>query len=146
MRGRSRSLVVVLAARGLAPVIQLFALYVVFHGHYSPGGGFQGGVLLAASFVLVRLAEGYRVGQRQVPRRAGPLLGAAGVLVFVGVGGAAFLTGGNFLDHGRVPVPGPDPAGLRSLMILVIEVGVAIAVAAVLTALYDELLGDEDDG
>ncbi len=145
MRTPSRSLVVVLAARGLAPVIQLFALYVVFHGHYSPGGGFQGGVLLAASFVLVRLAEGYDAGQHQIPRRAGPLLGAAGVLLFAAVGAAAFLTGGNFLDHGRVPLPGLAPADLRSLMILVIEVGVAIAVAAVLTAIYDELLGSEDD-
>ena len=145
MRSPSRSLVVVLAARGLAPVIQLFALYVVFHGHYSPGGGFQGGVLLAASFVLARLAEGYDAGQHQVPRRSGPLLGAAGVLLFAAVGAAAFLTGGSFLDHGRVPVPGLAPAELRSLMILVIEVGVAIAVAGVLTAIYDELLGSEDD-
>ncbi len=135
----------VLAARGLAPVIQLFALYVVFHGHYSPGGGFQGGVLLAASFVLVRLAEGYRVGQYQVPRRAGPLLGAVGVLVFAGVGFAALLAGGSFLDHGRVPLPGLAPAELRSLMILVIEVGVAMAVAGVLTAIYDELLGGDGD-
>ncbi len=145
MRAPSRSLVVVLAARGLAPAIQLFALYVVFHGHYSPGGGFQGGVLLAASFVLVRLAEGYGAGQRQIPRRAGPLLGAAGVLLFAAVGAAAFLTGGNFLDHGRVPLPGFAPPELRSLMILVIEVGVAVTVAAVLTAIYDELLGGEGD-
>ncbi len=145
MRETSRSLVVVLAARGLAPVIQLFALYVVFHGHYSPGGGFQGGVLLAAAFVLVRLAGGYETGRHQITRRAGPLLGAAGVLLFAAVGAAAFLTGGNLLDHGRVPVPGFAPAELRSVMILVIEVGVAIAVAAVLTAIYDELLGSEDD-
>ncbi len=143
MRGPSRSLVVVLAARGLAPAIQLFALYVVFHGHYSPGGGFQGGVLLAASFVLVRLAEGHEAGRHQVPRRAGPVLGAIGVLLFAAVGAAAFFGGGSFLDHGRVPLPGLAPADLRSLMILVIEVGVAIAVAAVLTAIYDELLGGD---
>ena len=38
----------------VAPFIMLFALYVIFHGHYSPGGGFQGGTLLAASIILLQ--------------------------------------------------------------------------------------------
>ena len=36
--------------------MQLFGLYVIVHGHYSPGGGFQGGVALGASFILLALA------------------------------------------------------------------------------------------
>ena len=39
--------------RFLIPFIQLFGLYVIAHGHGSPGGGFQGGCILAASFILI---------------------------------------------------------------------------------------------
>jgi multicomponent Na+:H+ antiporter subunit B len=42
--------------RILIPFIQLFGLYVIVHGHHSPGGGFQGGVILAASFILLCVA------------------------------------------------------------------------------------------
>ena len=40
---RSSSPIVIVANRIVSRLIQLFALYVIFHGHYSPGGGFQGG-------------------------------------------------------------------------------------------------------
>ena len=36
------SLIIRVASRFMVPFIQLFGLYVVAHGHYSPGGGFQG--------------------------------------------------------------------------------------------------------
>ena len=34
------------------PFILLFGLYVITHGELGPGGGFQGGVIVAASFIL----------------------------------------------------------------------------------------------
>jgi multicomponent Na+:H+ antiporter subunit B len=43
------SLVVRFAARVQAPLLQLYGIYVLLHGHYSPGGGFQAGAALAAS-------------------------------------------------------------------------------------------------
>ncbi|MCA1790240.1 MAG: cation:proton antiporter, partial [Thioalkalivibrio sp.] len=42
----------------LTPFIMIFALYVQFHGDYSPGGGFQAGVIFAAAFVLYALVYG----------------------------------------------------------------------------------------
>ena len=48
--------IVLLGARLLSPYIFIFGMYVIFHGHYSPGGGFQGGALLAASILLMRVA------------------------------------------------------------------------------------------
>ena len=46
------SIIVKKATKLLVPSIQVFALYVLFHGHHSPGGGFQAGVLIGASGVL----------------------------------------------------------------------------------------------
>ena len=49
-------LIVTNTVRLIVPVIQIFAFYVLAHGHVSPGGGFQGGVVMGASFILVALA------------------------------------------------------------------------------------------
>ncbi|NVM57303.1 MAG: sodium:proton antiporter, partial [Desulfobacterales bacterium] len=46
-------LIIKTVCRLLIPFIQLFALYVIAHGHHSPGGGFQGGVILGASIMLL---------------------------------------------------------------------------------------------
>jgi multicomponent Na+:H+ antiporter subunit B len=47
----SHDLIVTTICRILIPFIQLFGLYVIAHGHHSPGGGFQGGVILGASII-----------------------------------------------------------------------------------------------
>ena len=49
-------IIVTHTVRLMVPVIQIFAFYVLAHGHVSPGGGFQGGVVMGASFILVALA------------------------------------------------------------------------------------------
>ena len=53
----SNNPILIIASRFLTPFIQLFALYVIVHGHYGPGGGFQGGGILAASIILLRLSR-----------------------------------------------------------------------------------------
>jgi len=45
-------------SRLMAPAIFLLGVYVVLHGHLTPGGGFAGGVLIAGAFVLLVLAFG----------------------------------------------------------------------------------------
>ena len=47
-------MVVSTTCRVLIPFAQVFALYVLFHGHESPGGGFQGGAILGATIILAR--------------------------------------------------------------------------------------------
>jgi len=47
-----------IAVDTLFPIIILFGVYVIIHGHLSPGGGFQGGVIIASAFLLMFLAKG----------------------------------------------------------------------------------------
>jgi len=142
----SPNLIVRVAGRLVAPLIQIFALYVLFHGHYSPGGGFQGGVMIAASVILLRLSHGHRVTQRVLLTSLATRGAAIGALVFLGVGVVALLHGGEFLDYGVIPFT-PDEAMRRSHGILLIEVGVALACISALVSIYDDVLiaGDEDD-
>lgn len=133
------SVIVRTLVRALVPFVQLFALYVVFHGHGSPGGGFQGGVILAASYILIALALGREELDRRVREGAVLVLGAVGVLLFALTGALGPLLGGNLLDYSILPLPGVHGAEARALGILVIEVGVALGVAGALTLIFCRL-------
>lgn len=144
MREHYADRIVALSARLVTPFIQLFALYVVFHGHYSPGGGFQGGAMLAASFLLIRLSIGTQGAQLQFRRNWGTPGSSIGALVFLGTGMLTLFLGADFLDYAGLPLELPEPE-LRNLGILIVEIGVAVAVAATLTAIYDDLIGDKPE-
>ena len=131
--------IVSLVSRVVSPFIMLYALYVIFHGHYSPGGGFQGGTMLAAAVLLVRLAAGGELGQLQFKTSWGTILGAVGVLIYFGTGFAALLLGGNFLNYHTLPL-GSDPAAVRGWGILLVEIGVGLAVMGILVTIYDDLI------
>jgi len=139
MMDKYQSVVVELVSRAVVPAIQLFALYVITHGHYSPGGGFQGGVLLAASTMLLRLTQGREESFRWFPPGAAFVLAALGVLVFVLIGLVSVALGGAFLDYGHIAWPGASPATLRYYGILVVEVAVALTVWGTLVAIFDEI-------
>lgn len=136
---RSSSPIIVMVNRILSRLIQLFALYVIFHGHYSPGGGFQGGALLAASIILLRMSEGTQASQSQFATRWGTPASAIGALFFIAMGMASLLAGGEFLNYSLLPWPGMTPANVRSLDILLIEVGVALTVMGALVSIFDNL-------
>jgi multicomponent Na+:H+ antiporter subunit B len=145
MRRQFESPIVLLGARLLSPYIMLFGWYVIIHGHYSPGGGFQGGALLAASVLLIRIAGGKRVSRLQIQEFATTPLAIIGVLIYFGTGFISVLTGSYFLDYAALPIPGLEPAMLRYYGILIIEVGIGLAVMAILVMIYDNMVKGEDN-
>ena len=76
----------------------MFALYVLFHGEYGPGGGFQAGVIFATGAVLYGLVFGLDRAQRVVPGAALWVLTCLGLLLYLGLGLVTMLLGGTFLD------------------------------------------------
>jgi multicomponent Na+:H+ antiporter subunit B len=123
--------------RLVVPFIQLFALYVVAHGHHSPGGGFQGGVIFGAAIILFALSYNLRSATRRMNERAGSLLSTAGIFLYAGTGALCLVLGANFLDYSALAgILGVDPVTARSHGILIIEIGVGIAVSAVMVILY----------
>ena len=115
------------------PLILLFALYVLFHGDYGPGGGFQAGVIFATGFVLYALTHGLGNAERVIPPALLGILAAAGVLLYSAVGIEGMLLGGKFLEYN---VLADDPVSGQHLGILLIETGVGITVAAVILIIY----------
>jgi multicomponent Na+:H+ antiporter subunit B len=125
----------------VGPVV-MFGTYVVAHGHLTPGGGFQGGVILAAALLLAYVAGRLLTLERVRPValvEVADALGAA-AFVLVAVGGlvfgvaamANFLplgTQGSLLSGGTIP-----------LLSVLVGIEVAGAMALILTEFLDQLL------
>ncbi|GMU49849.1 MAG: hypothetical protein AMXMBFR31_20750 [Candidatus Desulfobacillus denitrificans] len=129
----TRDMVLRVVAKLLIPFILLFALYVQFHGDFGPGGGFQAGVILAAAMVFYAVIFGLDNARKVLPDRLVETMIAAGVLLYLGVGVAGLLLGGNFLDYF---VLSADPVAGQHRGIFWIELGVAITVCGVMLKVF----------
>jgi len=136
---KQESIIVRTLARLLIPFIQLFGLYVIMHGHSSPGGGFQGGVILGASFILLAIAYGMDEVKRRFSEKAITVMMSTGVLIYAVIGVICVLLGANFLDYGILPLE-HEPRGMGMLGI---EIGVGITVMAVMVSIFRGLISFE---
>lgn len=113
----------------LGPLVLIFGAYLIAFGHVSPGGGFQGGVVLASGILLLAIGRGTdTVFAVLTPRLLARIEAAAFALLLV-TGLAGMLAGkgffGNFLS-----ARGPgNPAGfIIALNVLIgIKVGTGVA-------------------
>ncbi|MCH8845222.1 MAG: Na(+)/H(+) antiporter subunit B [Proteobacteria bacterium] len=126
-------LVLRVVAKLLIPMILIFALYVQFHGDYGPGGGFQAGVIFASAFILYSLIFGIENARSVISFNLLRILSALGLLLYLGVGISALIFGGNFLDYN---VLASNPLSGQHIGILLIELGVGLTVAAVMTMTF----------
>jgi multicomponent Na+:H+ antiporter subunit B len=141
--GNRKLVVLRVIAKLFFPLILLFALYVLFHGDYGPGGGFQAGVIFATGFILYALAFGLGNAQRVIPHRLLRIMAAVGVLIYAGVGIESMLLGGKFLEY---KVLADDPVAGQHLGIMLIELGVGITVAAVVLIIYYGFVSRQHSG
>ncbi|MDY6989731.1 MAG: Na(+)/H(+) antiporter subunit B [Thermodesulfobacteriota bacterium] len=142
-------LIIKTICRFLIPFIQLFGLYVIAHGHHSPGGGFQGGVILGASIILLAISQDLRTSVRRMREKLDAVLCAVGVIIYAGTGALCLLLGLNFLDYSALAsVLHCDPVTARSHGILIVEIGVGIAVMCTMIWIYNNVssTGKYDEG
>jgi len=93
VKPQAASLILQTGCRFLFPLILVFGTYIFIHGHLSPGGGFQGGVIVASAFLLVYLG----CAERKIPRRGLSATESLAGLVFVIAGLLGLAYGGEFL-------------------------------------------------
>jgi len=127
-------------ALGLALVgpIVVFGIYVVAHGHLGPGGGFQGGVVLATGALLVYLSGEYVTLQRVRPEHLIDASEAAGAGGYVTVGVLGLVAAGSFLEN-FLPLGQPGVL-LSAGTILPLNAAVGLEVAAGFVLLLSEFL------
>ena len=117
----------------LIPYMLLFALYVLFHGDFGPGGGFQAGVIAAAAVIFYALIFGLPAARRIAPDAVVEAMVALGVLLYAGVGVAGIVLGGNYLDYF---VLDRDPVAGQHRGIFWVELGVAVTVSGVMLKIF----------
>jgi multicomponent Na+:H+ antiporter subunit B len=128
-------------ARILIPFMQIYSLYVYAHGHISPGGGFQGGCIMAASFILLAVAYNLHESKRRLKEKRNAIFCSLGVFIFAATGLVPVLFAGNFLDYGKwSKVLFTDPIMARYYGMAFIELGVQITVMAAMVSIFLDLV------
>jgi multicomponent Na+:H+ antiporter subunit B len=91
--------IVKVVARIVGGFVFLFGCYIILYGHLSPGGGFAGGAVLAAGFMLLRLAFGTTAKQEKSTSISSSVFESTGGLMFLLVGILGLFVGGYFFAN-----------------------------------------------
>lgn len=138
------SVIVRTLGRVVIPVAQLFGIYVLVFGQHGPGGGFVGGVILAASMILAVLIFGRDANDSWLATKV--LAGdGLGLLIFAGVGGLCLIGGGQFLNYTHLPIFGLDESSRHYVGILLTQIGVAADVAVTGVSIAISLSAEDQD-
>ncbi len=133
--GRKSSLILYTGCRFLFPMIMLFGTYIFIHGHLTPGGGFQGGAIIASGFLLTMLGCWKWGGINKAGFKITESLAG---LVFIVVGLLGLLYSGYFLAN---YLPKGIPNTLFSAGIIpIIYIAIGFKVGAELTGVLDNLI------
>jgi multicomponent Na+:H+ antiporter subunit B len=129
------------------PVTLLIGLYIVAHGQLSPGGGFQGGVVIATALHLLYIAVDYRALERIRPVGLYEVADAAGEAAYLLVGAGALVAGAAFLTN-VLPLGTFNTlssGGTVPLLNAAIGVEVACGVVVLLAGFLDQAVEIEDE-
>jgi multicomponent Na+:H+ antiporter subunit B len=128
------SLVLYTGCRLLFPLILVFGAYIFIHGHLTPGGGFQGGAIIASGYLLIYL--GCR--ERRISRITSNLAESLGGLTFVVTGLLGLVFGSYFLLN-FLP-KGTANALFSAGIIPIIYIAIGFKVGSELAGIIDDLI------
>jgi len=128
-------------------IIFLYGIYIIVHGHLTPGGGFAGGTIIAGSFILLVLAFGSEFLALKKEETGSSILESTAILIFLAIAVLGMIIGGmgiffiNFLPKGTVGQL--ISAGVIPLFNIAVGMEVAAALLTIFLALLiyrDEVL------
>lgn len=141
-RGR-RSLILTETVNGLTPVLLAFSIFLTFRGHNAPGGGFAGGLVMAAAVILRYLAAGPEAVRSL---RIDPiLLIGGGLALSVVVGTWPLATGGAFLESTIWYFDPPLIGKAKFVSSTLFDIGVHVLVVGVVMAILVAFVEADDE-
>lgn len=106
MNSDGMTLIVKTVTRITVWMIILYGIYIILHGHLTPGGGFGGGVIIALALLNVMLAYGRDYSGKWLNLRLLRDIEASSAVIFLVTGLLGMASGGlflsNFLSHGKL--------------------------------------------
>ena len=139
------SIIVQKVTQIMCGIIFLYGIYIIMHGHLTPGGGFAGGTIIAGSFILLVIAFGSEFLALKKEETGSSILESSAILVFLAIAAAGLLIGGvgvffvNFLPKGTVG----NLISAGTIPLFNIAVGIEVA-AALLTVFLALLIYKEE--
>jgi multicomponent Na+:H+ antiporter subunit B len=137
-----------LTSRLVVPFIQVYGIYIILHGHLSPGGGFSGGAIFGASLVLIALSFNLSTGAKRISHTAASLLESGGALGFALIGLTALLLGNAYLANRAAGFPVGLAGQLFSggvIPLITLFIGMKVA-STMVTLFYNLIEGEENTG
>lgn len=124
----------------IIPFIQIFGIYVIFHGHLSPGGGFAGGTIIGASLILYRLVYGGKQAKQKLAYKTLMNIICFSVFLYGILKGYSFITGGSHINLPQPPLGDPEYIFSGGFLLpLNILVGIIVAISMYFFySLFDE--------
>ena len=133
-----RSLLLDVGIRTVFHTVLVFGVFLLFAGHNAPGGGFVGGLVAGAAFVLRYVEGGAEEVERATPMSAMAFMGT-GLGLAVATGAASWLTGGRFLESGKLALDLPVLGTAKASTALVFDVGVYLVVVGLVVGVLTTL-------
>jgi len=125
-------------AQKLFPFIALFGFYLISHGHLSPGGGFQGGVVLGTAIILLALSHSIEKTEKKFKGRWLNMLEKLGILTLIFLGFLGIFLGYSFLSN-FLSLGNPGQIASGGLMLL-FNIAIGIKVAAGVSVIFYALV------
>ena len=140
------TLIINLLSKFILPILMIFGFYVHVYGDYTPGGGFQSGVIFACDLCLYYFIN-IEAGRKRLSHYTLTCFAMVGFLLYTGIGILSFFITGHFLDFTFLPFSHTNARG-----IFIVECGISFvvfsSVARTFTTLFDlikEELNKEKD-
>jgi multicomponent Na+:H+ antiporter subunit B len=130
--------------RLIVPFVQVYGIFIILHGHVSPGGGFSGGALIGTSLILYTLVFGIHKGEQKFSHRASEFAESGGIFLYAFIGLLGIILAGTFLTNIGAGFPIGIPGTLLSAgMIPILMIGIGIKVASTMITLFHILIEEE---
>lgn len=146
----TESQVIMTTVKVVSPFVLTYGLFITFHGANSPGGGFQGGAIMASVVLMIAFAFGIESTRRWLSNSTVVGLGVFGVLAFTAIAVGPLFLGGSFLEYGQYETVLGSVLGLKRYKFVKygmegIEIfGIAFIVSGILMGLFFVLAGGYD--
>ena len=139
------SVIVKKVSQLVTPLIFMYGIYIILHGHLTPGGGFAGGAILSNAFILLVLAQGSGLMKLKQKEEGSSQTESLAILVFLVLATLALFMGTYIFFHNYLPAGRIGEllsAGVIPLYNIVvgIEVGAALITIFLALAIYKEEL------
>lgn len=139
---RTNDVMLQTATKVVTFIILMFAVHIFFAGHYTPGGGFVGGLLTASAIVLLMLAFDLPTVKKIVPINY-VVLTAVGLLIAIATASASIVFNVPFFTHAYdyFDLPLFGKTSLHSAMLF--DLGVYLVVVGVTMTIIQTIGEDE---